>query len=91
MEGYRDAFIIIGACGMVLLILAVKRNSQLIMNLLHRGLSGTVLIFVLNYIMMAAGYPAVCVGLNPLTLLTSTILGFPGLILLFGIKIYGLL
>ena len=91
MEGYQDMFIIIGACGMVLLILAVKRNSQLIMNLLYRGLSGTVIIFVLNYVLMAVGYPAVCVGLNPVTLLTSTFLGFPGVILLFGIKIYGLL
>ncbi len=91
MERYQDIFIIVGACGIILLLLAVKQNSRLIMNLVYRGLWGTVLIFGINSICEMAGYEGLCVELNPGTVLTTAILGIPGLILLFGIQIYGLL
>lgn len=91
MENYQGALIIVGACGIILLMLAVKRNSHLILNLVYRGVSGTIAIFFLNYFMQMCGLEGVWVGLNPGTVLTSTFLGFPGVILLFGIKIYGLL
>ena len=91
MEGYQDIFIIVGACGIILLLLAVKQNSRVIMNLVFRGLWGTVLIFGINTLCEMAGYEGVYVELNPVTVLTTAILGFPGVILLFGMRIYGLL
>ncbi|MCI6812408.1 MAG: pro-sigmaK processing inhibitor BofA family protein [Lachnospiraceae bacterium] len=90
METYQGALLIVGVCGIVLLILAVKRHSHLILNLVYRGVAGTITIFFLNQLMQLTGF-SVVIGLNPGTVLTSTILGFPGVILLFGIKIYGLL
>lgn len=90
MENWQGAFLIVGVCAMVLLLLALKRHSHLILNIVYRGAGGTILIFFLNQFMMMAGFP-ISVGINPGTVLTCTILGFPGLILLFGIKIYTLL
>ena len=90
MEIYQGAFFIIAVLGAVLLILAVKTNSHILINLAIRGISGSILIFVINCWMKMEGYPY-SIGLNPITLLTSTILGFPGVALLFGIKICSLL
>jgi len=50
-----------------------------------------VLIFGINSLCEMAGYEGVYVELNPATVLTTAILGFPGVILLFGMRIYGLL
>jgi len=33
----------------------------------------------------------IAIGINPLTILTSGILGFPGLIMLYGINLYKIL
>ena len=90
MENWQGALFIVGVCAIILLILALKRHSHLILNIVYRGVSGTILIFLTNHLMMLAGL-SVYVGINPGTVLTCTILGFPGLILPFGMKFYGLL
>lgn len=90
METYQGAFFIIAVLGMVLFILAAKTQSHMIINIALRGISGSILIFAINCWMKMEGYPY-SVGLNPVTFLTSTILGFPGVALLFGIKICSLL
>ena len=90
MELYQGAFFIIAVLAMVMLIMAVKTNSMLILNFVLRSVVGTLLIFGGNYLVEAIGV-SVSVGLNPVSVLTSGILGFPGVILLFGIKFYGLL
>lgn len=90
MEIYQGAFFIIAVLAMVMLIMAVKTNSMLILNFVLRSVVGTLLIFGGNYLVEAIGV-SVSVGLNPVSVLTSGILGFPGVILLFGIKFYGLL
>lgn len=90
MELYQGAFFIIAVLAMVMLIMAVKTNSMLILNFVLRSVVGTLLIFGGNYLVEAIGF-SVSVGLNPVSVLTSGILGFPGVILLFGIKFYGLL
>ncbi len=81
---------IIAVCGIVMLILAVKTNSYLILNFVLRSIAGSLAIFALNLLLETQGY-SVSIGLNPGTVLTSGILGFPGVVLLFGIKIYSLL
>ena len=87
MELYQGAFIIIAVLGILMLILAVKTNSVLILNFVLRSIAGTLVIFGVNQILEFYDF-SIGVGVNPVTVLTSGILGFPGVILLFGIKIY---
>ena len=87
MEFYQGAFIIIAVLGILMLILAVKTNSVLILNFVLRSITGTLVIFGVNQILEFYDF-SIGVGVNPVTVLTSGILGFPGVILLFGIKIY---
>lgn len=90
MEIYQGAFLIIAVCGIVMLILAVKANSTIILNFVLRSIAGSLLIFGANQLVEFYGL-SIAIGLNPGTVLTTGILGFPGVILLFGIKIYSLL
>ena len=90
MEIYQGAFVIIAVLAIVMLIMAVKTNSSLILNFVLRSVSGSLLIFGVNYLLEIMNY-SVTIGLNLGSVLTSGILGFPGIILLFGIKIYSLL
>lgn len=90
MEIYQGAFFIIAVLAIVMLIMAVKTNSMFILNFVLRSVAGSLLIFGVNYLLESIGL-SISVGLNPVSVLTSGILGFPGVILLFGIKIYGLL
>ena len=90
MEIYQGAFVIIAVLAIVMLIMAVKTNSSLILNFVLRSVSGSLLIFGVNYLLEIMNY-SVTIGLNLGSVLTSGILGFPGVILLFGIKIYSLL
>lgn len=90
MEIYQGAFFIIAVLAIIMLIMAVKTNSNLIINFVLRSVAGSLLIFGINFCLESIGY-SLSVGLNPVSVLTSGILGFPGVILLFGIKIYSLL
>ena len=45
----------------------------------------------LRYMMMETAGMTVVVGVNPVTLLTSAFLGFPGLAALYGVQFYKLL
>ena len=90
MELYQGAFIIVAVFGILMLILAVKTKSAIILNFLLRSIVGTLVIFGVNQMLEFYDF-SIGVGLNPVTVLTSGILGFPGVILLFGIKIYSLL
>lgn len=90
MEKYQGAFLIIAVYGIVFLILGIKTNSHMILNFVLRSVSGSLLIYVLNKVLENTEF-FVTVGLNPVTVLTTGILGFPGVLLLFGIKIYTLL
>lgn len=90
METYQGAFFIIAVLAIVMLIMAVKINSMIILNFILRSMTGSLCIFGLNFVLEYLGY-SMSVGLNPVSVLTSGMLGFPGVILLFGIKIYSLL
>ena len=90
METYQGVFLIIAVLGIVMFIIAVKTNSSLVLDFVIRSIGGCLLIFVINQWLEIEGY-SWSVGLNPGTVLTSGMLGFPGVILLFGIKIYSLL
>lgn len=90
MEKYQGAFLIVAVCGIILLMLAVKSNSEMMLNFVYRCVGGTLFIFLINQIVSLFGF-SVMVGINLYTVLTSGILGFPGVLLLFGVQIYGIL
>ena len=77
--------ILAGVCGLVLLILVMKKKMQFFLNFLLRTGVGTATILWVNSILLKQGI-AVSVGLNVWSLLTSGTLGIPGVALLFAIS-----
>lgn len=61
-----------------------------LLNLIMRGILGTIAIYFINAALDFLGMP-LGVGINAATVLTSGILGFPGLLALYGIGIYKVL
>ena len=61
-----------------------------IINFVMRGILGTIAIYFINMALERMGISA-GVGINAATVLTSGILGFPGLMALYGIGFYKLL
>ena len=82
--------LIMGICVVILLALAWRRKLEWLINLLLRGVLGTVAIYFINLAAAGQGYPAL-VGINPATVLTCSMLGFPGLAALYGLQIFYLL
>lgn len=86
-----SGFWMIGAvCVIVLLIVAFRTKVEFVINLVLRSVLGTIAIYCMNGFLGWAGL-SVMVGINPFTVLTSGILGFPGVLMLFGIGFYKLL
>ena len=86
-----SAFGMIGiVCAIVLFIVIFRTKVEFIINLILRCVLGIISIYVINGFLGWAGF-AVMIGINPYTILTSTILGFPGVLALFGVGFYKLL
>lgn len=81
---------IIAVCLIVLAIGAMGQKMEWLINFVLRAVMGTVGIYVFNYL-LAARQVQVAVGINPLTVLTSGILGFPGVAVLYGIHFFKIL
>lgn len=90
MENIGGMAAIMGVCVIVLLIGAMGRKVEWLVNFILRAVMGTVGIYFLNYL-LAAQNISMAVGINPLTVLTSGFLGFPGLIVLYGIHFFKIL
>lgn len=65
-------------------------SMEKILNLLMRAILGTIAMYFINSALNRLGMP-LGVGINAATVLTSGILGFPGLLALYGIGIYKIL
>ena len=65
-----------------------EQKPQIVTNFIVRVIIGCAMIFFVNEFLNAQGI-SVQVGLNPWTVLTSGILGTPGVALLYGISFYG--
>ncbi len=61
-----------------------------ILNVVMRGILGTIIMYFINSLLSGIGLP-LGVGINAATVLTSGILGFPGLLALYGIGLYKIL
>ncbi len=82
--------IILAALLAVLLIGALRRKAEHLLTFLFRLVTGTVMIYFIN-LAVASYNMEIAIGINPVTVLTSGILGFPGVLLLYGINIVHLL
>lgn len=90
MEKYIGVILIIAACTTVLLIGALRRKSEWLLNLILRGVIGTIAIYFIDAALTGWGIE-VGVGINAATVLTSGILGLPGVAALYGIGFYQML
>ena len=77
--------IILAALLAVLLIGALRRKAEHLLTFLFRLVTGTVMIYFIN-LAVASYNMEIAIGINPVTVLTSGILGFPGVLLLYGSK-----
>ncbi|MDE7014995.1 MAG: pro-sigmaK processing inhibitor BofA family protein [Kineothrix sp.] len=90
MDNYMGGIMIVGACIFTLMIGAFRKRKEWIINFIFRSVIGTVSIFFLNGFLVSQGI-SIAIGINPITVLTSGILGFPGLFMLYGINLYKLM
>ena len=90
MNYYISGMMIVGVCVLVLLIGALRRKKEWLVNFVFRAVTGTVAVFFLNGFLVSKGL-AIAIGINPITVLTSGILGFPGLLMLYTINLYKIL
>ena len=87
MDKFSDMAAIIIVCVLVLCIGAFGRKIEWVINFVLRAVMGTVGIYFLNNFLLIR-HISVTVGINPITFLTSGFLGFPGLIVLYGIDFF---
>jgi len=90
MENEMNMWIIIGMCVLVLGIGLIRKKAEILLNMGVRAVTGTLTIYFVNGFLASSGISA-AVGINLLTVLTSTFLGFPGVLALYGIHFCSLL
>lgn len=90
MENDKGMILIIAACAVVLLIGLVRSKMEWLLNVFMRSILGTVAIYFVNSALAAAGI-SLGVGINAITVLTSGVLGLPGLLALYCLGIYRML
>ena len=81
---------LVAICAIVLFMGILKRKMEWLLNVLMRSILGTIAIYFVNAALAWVGI-SLDVGINPLTVLTSGILGFPGLVAIYGVGIYNYL
>lgn len=87
MDNRIGILMIVGVCAGALLIGAMRKRAEWLLNFVLRAVLGTLVIFLVNSGMQKLGMDS-AVGLNPITVLTTGLLGFPGLAVLYGIHFY---
>ena len=61
--------------------------AEFLLNFILRCIFGTILIYFVNIGIGRLGFP-VTVGINAATVLTTGILGMPGILALYGLAVY---
>lgn len=91
MDNYQGVVIgLVAVCALLLLLIAINKKSERLLEVVFRLVVGAVLICFGNMGLVFLGFSG-GVGLNPTTLLTSSILGIWGVAALFGIFFFGAL
>lgn len=76
---------ILAVCVLVLMIVFLKEKLGFVIRIVSRGIICSAFIWAANQALFYFGITPV-IGINAITVLTSAILGFPGVCLLFGIS-----
>lgn len=84
------ALLIIIMCAVILIIGLLRRKTEWILNIVMRSILGTVFMYFANSMLAASGI-SLGVGINAVTVLTSGILGLPGLAALYAAGFYKIL
>ena len=79
--------ILIGVCAAILLLISWQNRAEWLLNFIMRVVMGSLAILIINASLLSLGISG-GVGLNPTTVLTTGLLGFPGLAALYGIVFY---
>ena len=87
MNQYGSGVIIIGACMAVLVIGALRKRAEWLLNMVLRAVLGMIVIYFVNSFLSGKGVGQM-VGINVISFLTSAILGFPGVLGLYGLGFY---
>lgn len=87
MNNSTGMIAILGVCIIVLMIGFMGKKVEWLVNFILRSVMGTILIYVINLV-LAAQQIGITVGINVLTILTSGLLGFPGVFALYGIQFF---
>ena len=90
MQNMNGMLAILGVCLIVLIIGALGRKVEWLVNFILRAVMGTVGIYFVNYFLESQKL-SFAVGINPLTVLTYGFLGFPGVVVLYGIRFFKML
>lgn len=90
MGSYGGMVAILGVCLLVLMIGAMGKKVEWLVNFILRAVMGAVGIYFIN-LLLTFQEIGVSVGINPVTVLTSGFLGFPGLAVLYGIRFFEIL
>lgn len=87
MENQTGILVMVAVSALILLIVAIQRKAEWLLSFVMRGIFGTLSIYFINLYMENNGMIS-SVGLNMTTVLTTAILGFPGLFALYGIHFF---
>lgn len=90
MPSYMGIVMIVAVCILVLLIGAVRKKAEWLLNFILRTVMGLIGILVVNQICLS-GNLDIGVGINLFTIITSGILGLPGIVALYGINLLNII
>lgn len=81
---------LIGAAVLLLILSFFARKAEWLINFVLRSIMGTIAIYFINMGITFLGFTTV-VGINAVSILTTGILGIPGIVMLYGLSIYEIL
>ena len=81
---------LIGAAVLLLILSFFARKAEWLINFVLRSIMGTIAIYFINMGVTFLGFTTV-VGINAVSILTTGILGIPGIVMLYGLSLYKIL
>lgn len=90
MEHPENLLWMIGAAVLLFAISFLGKKAEWFLNLVLRSVFGVIFMYFLNWGIETLGF-TVAVGINAATALTVGILGFPGILVLYGLAVYHML
>lgn len=90
MNQPENSLWLIGAAVLLLILSFFVRNAEWLINFVLRSIMGTIAIYFINIGVTFLGFTTV-VGINAASVLTTGILGIPGIVMLYGLSIYEIL